>query len=306
MPYTHVAYGLRIRSDIQLGATSSFDGECDLRVEIQEAPIEGGLESGVLSADSGGGVYVRWQPAGHAVIRGGHHATIFTHADSDSDALRLFALGSLIPVALHQRGRVVLHASAVKLGPGVAVFAGRSGRGKSTIAAHFHRAGHELVSDDIVPIETVDGASRTWGGFPSAKLLPDAARAVGVPSDELEEIHPRLDKREWRPARTSERTPLRVRAIYLLDPPNEEPGGETTALEGQAALMELIGNCYTARLPGLTGTSAAHLQRVGALVRSVPVRRLSVVRSLEDLDRIRKAVMEDLHRNSLQSPSPSI
>ena len=45
-----------------------------------------------------------------------------------------------------------LHASAVVTSGGITAFAGHSGAGKSTIAAFMCSLGHELVTDDVLPI----------------------------------------------------------------------------------------------------------------------------------------------------------
>jgi len=70
---------------------------------------------------------------------------------------------------------MVMHASAVVLKDGRAVaFCGPSGRGKSTLAAAFYRAGHHLVTDDCLLLKNDDGVVSAVPAYPSLRLWPDS------------------------------------------------------------------------------------------------------------------------------------
>jgi serine kinase of HPr protein (carbohydrate metabolism regulator) len=55
-------------------------------------------------------------------------------------------------VLLQQRGRLVLHASAVTVDLGVVAFMGGPGWGKSTMAAAMYARGHSIVADDVTAV----------------------------------------------------------------------------------------------------------------------------------------------------------
>lgn len=74
------------------------------------------------------------------------------------DDLAAYALGPLLALALHLRGAVLIHASAVEVGGRAILFAGESGSGKSTTAAMLHGRGHHVLADDTT--EIADGVAR--------------------------------------------------------------------------------------------------------------------------------------------------
>lgn len=89
-------------------------------------------------------------------------------------------LGPVIALLLQARGAFLLHGSALA-GPDGRAFAflGDKGAGKSTTAAAFLRAGHALLTDDIIAIEGLEtGAGRISPAFPQVKLTHAAADAL--------------------------------------------------------------------------------------------------------------------------------
>ncbi|MDP1738013.1 MAG: hypothetical protein Q8L23_11305 [Caulobacter sp.] len=69
----------------------------------------------------------------------------------------IFLSGSGIGILMQQRGRVVLHASAVKVNDCAVLFCGPSGAGKSTLAVALGKLGYPSVADDFCCL-TMDGA----------------------------------------------------------------------------------------------------------------------------------------------------
>src|SRR2546422_4756257 len=73
-------------------------------------------------------------------------------------------LSQVLPLALSQQGRLVMHASAVATPHGAVAFLGAAGQGKSTLSASFVRRSFPLLTDDgLLLVE--DGA--TLAGVPS-------------------------------------------------------------------------------------------------------------------------------------------
>lgn len=73
-----------------------------------------------------------------------------------SDDLALYLGGTGFGALLHQRRRVVLHASAVQMGDRAVLFCGASGAGKSTFAAALVDQGHPHIADDFCAIDFAD------------------------------------------------------------------------------------------------------------------------------------------------------
>lgn len=69
------------------------------------------------------------------------------------ETIRHLLLDQVLPRCLAHQGKIMLHASAVRLEQGLLLFIGDSGAGKSTLAGSFHQAGDSAISDDCVWIK---------------------------------------------------------------------------------------------------------------------------------------------------------
>ncbi|MCB7137061.1 hypothetical protein [Cellulosimicrobium marinum] len=74
----------------------------------------------------------------------------------DPGMASVMTTGALCSLVLYLRGTSVLHASAVSHDGRTVAFMGRSGQGKSTMAALLCAAGAELVTDDVLPVVSTD------------------------------------------------------------------------------------------------------------------------------------------------------
>ena len=68
-----------------------------------------------------------------------------------------FLLSSCIGALLHQRNTLALHAASVMTKNGAVVFMGTASSGKSTLASVLERKGYGVLSDDICPVDMIDG-----------------------------------------------------------------------------------------------------------------------------------------------------
>ena len=88
--------------------------------------------------------------------------------------IRHLLLHQILPLALSRRGRFVLHASAVSWRDRVIAFAGRTGAGKSTIAAACAAAGAALVSDDSLVLDRDPAGWRVVPVYPGVRLRTES------------------------------------------------------------------------------------------------------------------------------------
>ena len=88
--------------------------------------------------------------------------TVGASATPGEPSLETYLLGWGIATLCHLRGRLVLHASAVRFDGCTVAFLGDSGRGKSTTAAALADCGADVVCDDVLPL-AVGKASETAG-----------------------------------------------------------------------------------------------------------------------------------------------
>lgn len=208
--------------------------------------------------------------------------------------------GPVLGLAFQLQGQVQLHASAVVLDGAAVAFAASHGAGKSTLAASFARAGHALLTDDILPL--ADGPDG-WSALRSLariKLWEDSLTALGDDPARYDVVMRCTDKRRvplgerWG-AVAPDSVPLA--AIYLLTPHAEEDRRiEVTNVAPLEAAMRLLGNMYIA--DALRGERAARaLAAAAGLAASVPVRRLAYPRAYATLPALREAIIADVRRS---------
>ena len=148
---TYAAYGLTVQSTIPFPELplQPADGAPD--VEIEEGtlgrPWLGGRADRYVEAVAGG-TLVMYRNGVQVLIRDGRSMTVDA-ADEEDAWVRQCVLGPAFALLLQQRGGVVLHGSAVRVGDLAVVFVGVKGEGKSTTAATLVQRGHDLLTDDV-------------------------------------------------------------------------------------------------------------------------------------------------------------
>jgi hypothetical protein len=207
----------------------------------------------------------------------------------------IYLLGTVLAFWLELHGRLALHASAVAVGEGVAVFLGTNQGGKSSLAATLLQHGAALVTDDLLAVER---QGDTWIGhatYPQMRLWPDQARhfygdtaALTRVTDEVEKL--RVPVGGGFGAFQGSSLPLRT--IYL---PRRETAGEIriTPAGSQEALVELLRCSFLARMLEACGKQPGRLPLIASLVRSVPVRQLVYPSGVQHLPEVAEAILAD-------------
>jgi hypothetical protein len=237
-----------------------------------------------MSADE---ARLHWPDVGAILVREGREIVLDPPPGAAADLLRLYLLGPVLGLLLHQRGLLVLHASAVALDGGVVAFLGQTGDGKSTTAAMLHARGCAVVADDVVAVDLgASGGPAALPGFPQLKLWPDAVTALGETPESLPRVHAGEDKRVRRvDAAGMASRPLR--RLYVL---TDAGSLDLEPLTGHAAVFELLQHSHAA-LEGLGPASClTHCARLAA---AVPVRRLRRPRCLAGLGELAALVERD-------------
>lgn len=87
-------------------------------------------------------------------------------------------LDHILPMAISNQGRLVLHASAVSYGGESIAFIGESGAGKSSLAGALLKAGCSLITDDFLILEKIENAYFCIPSYPDLRLWPDSADSL--------------------------------------------------------------------------------------------------------------------------------
>jgi hypothetical protein len=231
---------------------------------------------------------------GSCLIREGRQIIVDVAAGADQRLLHHLILSVALGIAMHQSGRVVLHASAVSLGDRAVLFVARSCGGKSTTAAALHAWGYGLVADDVVAVHVPETeAPLVFPAFAEIRMCSEAAAFLGYDSRRLSPVHSLDERLRYRDGETFRNRPLSPAAVYILAAGTREV---IEPLRPREAFLELVR--YTqptlTEMLAATGTAPVHFHRCARLAQCVPVRRLTRRMHLEALGGVRLAVEEDL------------
>jgi hypothetical protein len=286
-----LAYGLSIQSPIPLPGLAEAPGPADIVVRTGAVRQISHAAAGEMAASVGGASsWVASAGVGACEIRDGREIIMERAAGGDDAEFRDFLMGPALAFALLQRGRVILHATAVEIAGRAVAFVAASGGGKSTTAAAFYAKGFTLITDDFLSV-TLDGNEPVAHGGPARlKLLPDAVEHFGDDPSTLEVLSRRFPKR----VRALER-PRNPRAIPLARIYELSTGPRTSIepLHGHRAVAALLPHAGV--LPRLQQPETRHyLELCVALANRVPVLRLSRQKSLDSLPAVLDAVRENI------------
>ncbi len=286
---TYQAYGLRIESAIELpelaqsgDSAPAGDGAGQADVVVRCRAID---RNQVVAEDAIG---IHYRGVLSILISGGKAIDLDIEAGIDPRIVRLILLGPGLGLLLHQRGYLVLHASAVQVGGKAVAFAGDKGAGKSTTAGAFGIHGHALLADDILAI--APRTHRVFPGFAQLKLWREAAEHLTENPGQFLRVHPEIDKLAVGVPEQLGKSPCELGRIYVLS------DGDKIAIEPippQQAFMEIVKNSYAISFLKYTNTSRSHFEQAVALAAAIPIRRLMRPRSLPLLGDLVSAVVAD-------------
>lgn len=298
--HRYTAFGLQIASGLAMPELApGRDGMPDLVIE--EGDIEGELGSAERPVkfrfrEDGGDAsdIMAWHDVASFEISGNDRITYIGAPHSGDALVSLPLLGPVMAVLLHRRGLLTLHGSAVVIDGRASVFLGDKGAGKSTTAAALVRAGHALVTDDIVAIErSGEGGHRVWPGYPQVKLTDDATEALPLAGSEtMASPHPDFGKH-----RHLLSGPFSSEAVALSEAVVLERGDHLAIepLKGMDAVQALMRFSYIVRFGDriLTGQAqAAHLRQCVAVANATTVCRLTVPHDLATLAQVADALRQ--------------
>jgi hypothetical protein len=99
-------------------------------------------------------------------------------AATDDATVEHLYINQLVPLALSRQGRPAYHASVVTVPGGAVAFLGKTGMGKSTLAASFALNEAAFLTDDALLIEESDGGCLAMPSHASLRLWDDGVEAL--------------------------------------------------------------------------------------------------------------------------------
>ncbi len=200
------------------------------------------------------------------------HEIVFAPETEDAAAdIPIFILGTVFGILLHQRERIVLHASAVEVNGRAVLFCGASGAGKSTLAAALAQRGYPLVTDDFCTL-TIDGRAvpLVHPDGRQLKLWAQAIDRLELAQNRGERVRRSLEKFYVQP-RQALAEPLALGAVYALREarPPHAPGIERPNVVDSALLLRR--NAYRPLLVRRLGQRANYFHAATAIANAAGI-----------------------------------
>lgn len=186
-------------------------------------------------------------------------------------------LGPVLSYWLERRGIPTLHASAVAVGDRAIAFLSRQGGGKSGLAAAMMSAGCPLLTDDLLPIEELEGTFFAQPAYPEMRMWPDEAahfveRWTELPLVRVGGLKRRVPVGEdgWGVFHGSA---LPLACLYIAERRSDGPI-EISEIVPRDAFIELVRRSFSPHLAEGAGLQPARFDLLARFAQQVPVRRL--------------------------------
>lgn len=219
------AYGLNIRSEIQLPELSEDNSATEYDLEILAGKIDlpklrktkiyrRGVRA-CFGQDSEKNLYLHWDQIGSFQSTEGKQLIVSPLTD-DASLISLFTVSEALGLVLFQRGYFLLHASSVQVADEAWCFMGLPGAGKSSTAAAFLKAGCKLLSDDLTAITFVNGTAFVIPAYPQLKIWDKTVNGLEYNQNELTPVSEGVNKFSFTPRSGFSHEPVRLAEVFFL------------------------------------------------------------------------------------------
>jgi hypothetical protein len=224
--FFYQTYGVNIHSDFPLTELLQGGEKGDIYIQkgkLKSPPLEPtSINRQGIEASFGGTpqeAYLRWQGIVTLLAKDGNILIVDPDSDNiDPQLLNLYILSEALGLILYQRGLFLLHASAIKIGEQVVIFAGLPGAGKSTTAAAFARCDYTVLADDMVAMSLDSGGkAMVYPGFPQIKIWPSAVKGLGYNPSSLPPLFSGSRKRVLRQKENFPVEPFPLAHVFILE-----------------------------------------------------------------------------------------
>ena len=220
--------------------------------------------------------------------------TVVAHPTGETDPATVehLYLNQLYPLALSRQGRPAFHASVVAVPGGCLAFLGRSGLGKSTLAAAFALAEDAFLTDDALIVDDSAGAVLALPGHASLRLWEDSVEALVRPGTALASHIGYSDKARLLAGEALPHCPAArpLRAAYVL----QDEGSEEVSIRPLSGAERQLAWVRNSFLLDITDRDllARHFDWTHRIAGKVPTFALDYARDYGILPQVRRALLQ--------------
>jgi len=296
--YYYTAYGLDVHSDIKLPElcrVSGVNGKPDITIthgDVSTVPESVQSEWIRRVEASPNQCRVSYDSYGTFLVEDGNKILF----DSESDdamakrETRHLLETQILALLLHQRGRLVLHGSAVSVNGNTAIFIGPSGVGKSTIAAAVHEKGYEVLEDDVISIRFDGGVPIIDSGIPVLRLPTDTVDDLELDSSNLQDDKLSKNKNFLQFNISPKEHELdRCYTVTTGDDFN------VSKIKTASTVLQLISNTYVKNYLTETESQSSNFTQCSTVAENVSFRMLSRPKEMDNLKTYANKVIADIN-----------
>jgi hypothetical protein len=255
--------GLNLTSDTALPGLIAHapDAVPDVVLRQTAVPMElpGDPQLGPIWQFTGDQFLMRIPGVARFLMTGGREIAFEPEQDTPIEDLGIFLIGTVFGILLHQRGQIVLHASAVRVGDKTVLFCGASGVGKSTMAAALGREGYPMLADDVCAIEIAGGVPMVHADGRQLKLWAHSIEQLDLSARQGAAVRGKLEKFYVDPE-AAEHAPLPLAGVYMLREERPPHGFGISPLSLADAPLLLRRNAYRPLLVQRMGQKADYFR----------------------------------------------
>lgn len=221
---------------------------------------------------------------------------VVPHEELDDYTLEHLLVDQVLPRFLANENQLLLHACAVNVTGRTVLFLGKSGWGKSTLAALFHQSGFTLYSDDCVQLKS-DGTNwQAVATYPSLRLYDDSIENIFIGNSSLSPVSEYSDKQRIALVIDHQQTVPPLHAMYFLsDPETVADQIQIQDMRPANTCIELIERSFRLDL-GNRAQSRQLMTAAAALTQSVPAYRLSYPHDFENNARLLTQLIQHIQQ----------
>jgi hypothetical protein len=295
--YKYTAFGLQIASEPELPGLMPGTGNPDVIIRFGVVPVnlpEPIKGRGVAYELNDNSFLLKVPGIARFLVTMGNEITIERDSGSDDIDLSLFTINTPIGALLYQRGYFPMHASAIEINGGCAIFTGVSGVGKSTILASLHQQGYHVVADEICAISlSGNGEPHVHPGAAYTWLWRDVLDHFGTDTATLTHRHNNPEKYKLPIDARFFNTNLPLKRVYILDTKNT-PGIEMVEIKGSEKLKQIIPNAYRYRIGNTIHNPMVFFNLSASISKYPIVRKITRPPGNQNIDLLREYIINDL------------
>jgi hypothetical protein len=279
-PYRYRGFGLNISSEIEfpeLYAADFTSPDVEITISGTDAGAFEGRDSSKMFHVFGADEFILNIPGTgrYQAIRG-RQIRLEPHPGSEMRDTRIYVLTVCMAALLMQRGRILLHASAILHRGRLQLFMGDSGAGKSSILAELWKRGHKPFTDDVCVLSPSESEEETYmahATYPMMKLWQqtiselddgrfDASHRIWSDTDKYGQFFHESFLLQSYP----------VERIFILDPDPLHAGGyQARRITGIEAFSLLTEHTYRKQFIHYIALQAAHSKAISSLVQGTEI-----------------------------------